>query len=168
MVYLASRDSWKQGQNQISPEPALLHRRRPTGDHPSDPAMVAFRIPLVAGDDMEVEVHDRLACIPPHVHPDIVPVRMVKFVDPTSCLDDQVEERGTLFLRRIKEGLVVAEGNYEHMPSAHGEPVNPCIGKIIPDQDILFTGVAKGAARLGLGYWDHPGMHYQGIMPEKG
>jgi len=75
-----------------SPEPVLLSRRRSPGDDPAHPAVVPFRIPLVPRDDMEVEVHDRLPCVPPDVHPDIVPFRVVELIDPNPHFDDQVEE----------------------------------------------------------------------------
>jgi len=61
----------------------------------------------------------------------------------------------------------MAEGDDEDVPPAHGEPVSPCIGKVIPGQDIFFSRVTEGAAMLGLGYGDHPFIHYQGIIKKK-
>ena len=88
----------------------------PLRDHPPHPAPGIRHIPGIPGDDVDVQVHHRLAGGFSDVDADVVAVGMEASVEEVFCLADEREEGGLLCVRRVEEGGDVTEGDEEDLP----------------------------------------------------
>ena len=72
-------------------------------DHAPHPAPGVCHIPGIPGDDVDVQVHHRLAGGLSDVHADVVAAGVRLFVEEVFCLPDEGEEGGLLCVRRVEE-----------------------------------------------------------------
>jgi len=72
--------------------------------------------PGIPGDDVDVQVHHRLA--------DVEAVGVEPFVEEDFCLPEEGEEGALLFVRRVEEVRDVAVGDDEEVAGADRVPVN--------------------------------------------
>jgi hypothetical protein len=75
-------------------------------DRPADPAPGVFGVAGIAEDEVDVEVHHRLA----GVLADVVAVGVELFVEEGFSLPDEGEEGGVFFVRCVEEAGDVAVG----------------------------------------------------------
>lgn len=66
-------------------------------DHPPHPSSVVSTISLVAGNDMDMEVHDGLAGNLPDIHSDLVAVGMIAPIQELLSPVDNVQDLDLLF-----------------------------------------------------------------------
>ena len=89
-------------------------------DRPSDPAPGVFDVAVIPGDEMDVEVHHRLAGGFSHVHADVVAVGVEPLVEEDFSLPDEGKKCGEFCVGRVEEACDVAVGDEEEVA---GNPV---------------------------------------------
>ncbi len=122
-----------------------LHRSR---DHPPHPSSVVSTIPLVAGDDMDMEMRDGLPCHLPDVDPNVIAIGMVAGIQELLCPVDNVQDRDLL----IPGGLeIIGEMPFrddQQVSPAHRVPIKPCIHKVMLDDHLLCINPAERTVHL--------------------
>ncbi len=104
----------KYGGEQGAEKPSLVSP--PLRDHAPHPAPGVRHIPGIPRDDVDVQVHHRLAGDLSDVDADVVAAGMEALVEEVFCLPGEGEEGGLFAVRRVEEAGDVPEGDEEEFP----------------------------------------------------
>jgi len=118
-----------------------------SGTAPPDPAPGVCHVPGVAGNDVDMQVHHRLAGGFSHVHADVVAVGVAALVEEVFCLPDEGEEGGLLLVRRAEEVRDVAEGDEEEVAGANWISIIAGVAEVVGEDDLLGERIAERAGQ---------------------
>lgn len=97
----------------------------------------------VAGDHMDMEMHDRLASRTPDVHPDIVPVWHDRPLEVLLRLQREQTEGRPLLHREVEVRREMPERDQQQMSWGDWMKVRPGIPEQGTKEDLLFKGVTE-------------------------
>ena len=114
------------------------------------PPHTAPGILYVAGvprDDVDVEVHHRLAGGGANVRADVVAIGVEPLVEESFCLPGEGEEGGEFCVGRVEEAGDVPEGDEEEVAGACRVFIVAGVAEVVCEDDLLWGGCRRG--RLG-------------------
>ena len=102
----------------------------------------------VPRDDVEVEVHHRLAGGGANVRADVVAGGVVPVVEEVLCFPGEGEEGGEFCVGRVEEAGDVPEGDEEEVAGACRVFVIAGVAEVVCEQDLISLRVAEGAGQI--------------------
>jgi len=95
--------------------------------------------PGIPGDDVDVEVHHRLA--------GVVAVGVEPAVDEDFCLPEEGEEGGKLGVRRVEEIRDVPEGDEEEVAGVYRVFIVAGVAEVVGEDDLFGRRVGEGSGQ---------------------
>jgi hypothetical protein len=115
------------------------------GNDPAQSAAVSGAVAPVPWYKVEMNMRNRLPCSDTYVHAEIVPIRMVAFIQKDPYLVCKCNEGCLLLQCCIEIACYMPTWDKEGMPFANGIDIVDGIAELALTDDALFAGVAKRA-----------------------